>query len=145
MVFFREKFFCVPKVVPKKLLGSCIPLVNLWCIVAFPCQLRVHNGFLSQLTLQTIFSTTCAAIKSTPKSHELFRGPRTPCRAQGISCKCQQVYKSQKNRFLPVGQGDSASLREPSASTPYTLHQKSPSKAIFLAQSKIFHYLCTRN
>ena len=96
VVFFREKFFCVPKVVPKKLLGSCIPLVNLWCIVAFPCQLRVHNGFLSQLTLQTIFSTTCAAIKSTPKSHELFRGPRTPCRAQGISCKCQQVYKSQK-------------------------------------------------
>ena len=38
--------------------------------------------------------TTCAAIKSTPNSHELFRGPRTPCRAQGISCKCLQVYKS---------------------------------------------------
>ena len=143
MVFFREKFFCVPKVVPKKLLGSCIPIVNLWCIVAFPCQLRVHNRFLSQLTLQTIFSTTCAAIKSTPKSHELFRGPRTPCRAQGISCKCQQVYKSQKIDFCPKGQEIVLLISSPLASTPYTLHQKSPSKAIFLAQFKIIHHLCT--
>ena len=53
---FLEKSFFVLKVVPKKLLGSCIPLVNLWCIVAFPCQLRVHNGFLSHLSVRTIIS-----------------------------------------------------------------------------------------
>ena len=56
------------------------------------------------------FSTTCAAIKSTPKSHELFRGPRTPCRAQGISCKCQLIYKSLKkqHRVRVLLEGESA-------------------------------------
>ena len=44
----------------------------------------------------TTTSTTCAAIKSTPKSHELFRGPRTSWRDKENTAWCQPVYTFKK-------------------------------------------------
>ena len=43
-----------------------------------PFAVEINNNLIQQ---------HCAAIKSTPKSHELFRGPRTPCRDKDMECE----------------------------------------------------------
>ena len=54
---------------------------NLGTYIQVDTITKNNKNYLNQQHQQLV-STTCAAIKSTPKSHELFRGPRTPCRAQ---------------------------------------------------------------
>ena len=50
--------------------------------------------FIKQFIKMTSVQQLARQSNSTPFAHEAHRGHRTPCRAQGISCKCQLVYKS---------------------------------------------------
>ena len=58
---------------------ECSDSALLSCMTNYePFAVEINNNLIQQ---------HCAAIKSTPKSHELFRGPRTPCRDKDMECE----------------------------------------------------------
>ena len=58
---------------------ECSDSALLACMTNYlPFAVEINNNLIQQ---------HCAAIKSTPKSHELFRGPRTPCRDKDMECE----------------------------------------------------------